>query len=65
MKKTLVIEGMSCMHCVKHVKEALQGFDPNVEVDLKAGTAALDTDADFDKLAAAIDDAGYELKEIK
>ena len=65
MKKTLLIEGMSCMHCVKHVKEALVGFDPNVEVDLKAGTAALDTDADREALAAAIDDAGYELKEIR
>ena len=65
MKKTLVIEGMSCMHCVAHVKKALSDFDPNVEVDLKAGTAALDTDADQEALAAAIDDAGYELKEIR
>lgn len=24
MKKKIFIEGMSCMHCVNHVKEALE-----------------------------------------
>ena len=27
MEKLLKIEGMSCNHCVNHVKEALEGLD--------------------------------------
>ncbi len=37
MKKKLYIEGMSCDHCVKHVKDALSEIPgiSSVEVDLK------------------------------
>ena len=27
MKKKILIEGMSCEHCVAHVKDALEGID--------------------------------------
>ena len=66
MEKTLNVEGMMCQHCVAHVKKALEGVEGVEEavVDLEAGTATakLAHDVPENALAAAIVEAGYEVK---
>ncbi len=70
MKKKLLIEGMSCGHCVNHVKTALtediQGVEV-LEVSLDEKYALVDvnenvTDAD---LKLVIEDLDFELKGIE
>jgi copper chaperone len=69
MKKKILIEGMSCGHCVKHVKEALSELEgvTNVEVNLAAKSAVLEASVDVDdeKIKFAVDDAGYEVVGIE
>lgn len=66
MEKTVLsVEGMSCEHCVKAVKGALQPLVESVEIDLAAATVAVTYDAAKTTIAAiksAIDDQGYEVK---
>ncbi|BDU51715.1 heavy-metal-associated domain-containing protein [Haliovirga abyssi] len=67
MKKTILIDGMSCGHCVTHVKEALSELD-GVKIDnVEIGKAVIDINIDIaDKIIIdAIDEAGYDVKEIK
>jgi copper ion binding protein len=67
MKKTLTVEGMSCAHCVAHVKEALESV-PGVakaEVDLKKKRAVVEGPSlDDAAMKAAVADAGYEVAAI-
>ena len=69
MEKKLTVEGMMCQHCVAHVKKALEGVEGVTEavVDLDAGTAVamLSADVSDATLAAAVVDAGYEVKGIE
>lgn len=70
MKKKLLVEGMSCGHCVNHLKTALTEDIEGVEVlevslDKKYAIVEIQdnvTDAD---IKAVIDDLGYELKGIE
>ena len=57
----LTVEGMSCGHCVGRVTKTVQGIDvaARVEIDLSTGKVKIDSSADLDRIAAAIDDAGY------
>ena len=57
----LTVEGMSCGHCVGRVTKTVQGIDAaaKVEIDLPTGKVKIDSSADLDRIAAAIDDAGY------
>jgi len=57
----LTVEGMSCGHCVGRVTKTVQGIDAaaRVEIDLASKKVKIDSDADLDRIAAAIDDAGY------
>ena len=68
MKKKINIEGMSCMHCVKHVEEALKELAgvANVAVDLKEKNAvvALDGSVEDAKLKEAIEEVGYDVTGI-
>ncbi len=67
MKKHLTIEGMSCGHCVMHVKSALQDVAgvTSVEVDLLKKSAMVEGDALSDAaLGAAVIDAGYTVSRI-
>jgi copper chaperone CopZ len=67
MKKTLSIEGMSCKHCVMHVKTALEGV-PGVsgaEVDLATKSAVVTGELfDDEALKAAVAEAGYSVTKI-
>ncbi|MBN1056626.1 copper chaperone [Clostridium botulinum] len=67
MKKTIIIEGMSCNHCVGHVKEALENLAnvTSVEVSLQEKCATVETSENDDVLKEAIEDAGYDVIEIK
>jgi copper chaperone len=67
MKKTLSVEGMSCGHCVNHVKNALAevaGVE-SAEVDLAKKSAVVTGSAlDDAALKAAVAEAGYEVVAI-
>lgn len=66
MKKTVMIEGMMCMHCVAHAKKALEALNVGeVEVDLAKKCAVISAQADDDAIRAVISEAGYEVTEIK
>ena len=58
----LKITGMTCNHCVMHVKKALQAVDgvKHVDVILDPGEAEIKGDADVEDLIAAVKQAGYE-----
>jgi len=69
MKKRIVVEGMSCGHCVNHVKNALEEVSgvTDVNVDLQSKTAVVEANAgvkDGD-IKFAIEDAGYEVVSIE
>jgi copper chaperone len=69
MTKKILVEGMSCGHCVNHVKEALSELNgvTSVDVNLSAKTAVIETSADVkdEDIKFAIDDAGYEVVGIE
>ena len=60
----VIIEGMMCMRCVAHAKQALETLGSDVNVDLDSGLATLNTTATDEQIIKAILDAGYEVKEI-
>jgi copper chaperone CopZ len=61
---TLTIAGMSCDHCVRAVRQALESL-PSVRVDaVDIGSASVAFDPDrvsADRLAAAVADEGYRV----
>lgn len=61
----LDVQGMSCNHCVMSVTKAVKALDARAEVkvDLAAGRVEVDSAVlDRAKVAAAIEDAGYDVK---
>ena len=66
MNKTVYIEGMMCERCKKHVEDALKSLGLEVEVSLDEKKAVIkNTSIDNDTITKVIEDAGYEVKEIK
>ena len=68
MKKTLLVEGMSCGHCEKAVKNALNELEgvSKVEVDLATKKVEIEGEELNDILIkGAIEEAGYEVIEIR
>lgn len=66
MNKEVYIEGMMCEHCAKRVEDALSGIGANVTVVLNEKKAILkDTNLDDETIKNTIEDAGYEVKDIK
>ena len=69
MEKTLNIEGMVCMNCVKHVDNALREIkgvqDVAVSLENKSAQVQLSQDVADAALKAAIEDAGYEVIGIR
>ena len=57
----LTVEGMSCGHCVGRVTKTVQALDAGakVEIDLASKKVRIDSRADLERIAAAIDEAGY------
>ena len=66
MKRKIQIEGMSCNHCVAHVKEALEGLAGinEVEVRLSEKCAIISGATEEEVIKEAIDDAGYDVISI-
>lgn len=69
MSKKILIEGMSCDHCIKHVTEALSGLNgvTNVDVNLKENFAIIKTNSEVkdEDIKFALDDAGYDVVGIE
>ena len=69
MTKKILIEGMSCSHCVKHVKEALSELKGvnSVDVNLNAKSATIETTVDVkdEDIKFAVEDAGYDVVGIE
>ena len=63
MKVELKVEGMMWMHCVKHVKDALEAVDgvacADVDLKKKRADVTLSGEAENAALIAAIEAAGY------
>jgi copper chaperone len=60
----LIIEGMSCGHCVMHVKKELAKVNGLTIENVEIGKARVQIDeksVSADRLAKAIEDAGYKL----
>ena len=68
MKKVLHIEGMSCVHCQKHVSDALNALDGvQATVDLEYAKADVEITGSVsdDTLKKAVTDAGYTVTSIE
>ena len=69
MKKKILIEGMSCGHCVNHVKEALTELNgvTSVEVNLDSKSAVIEAAEDVKDadIKFAVEDAGYDVVGIE
>ncbi len=61
----LLVDGMSCGHCVGRVTKAVQGVDEaaTVMIDLPTRKVSVDSKAALASIAAAIDAAGYPVLE--
>lgn len=70
MRKKLLVDGMSCMNCVRHLKEALQEDIKGLEVidvslENKCALVEVNDNVSDEMIKAVIDDLGYELKGIE
>ena len=69
MKKILTVEGMSCMHCSARVEKALSAVvgvsSAKVDLEKKTATVELAADVANETLIAAVEDAGYDVTEVK
>ncbi len=63
MSIVLNVHGMTCGHCAKSITAALTAVEgvTSVDVDLSAGTVTVAGSAATETLAAAIEDAGYDV----
>lgn len=66
MEKIIIVNGMTCQNCVRHVKEALEAVNgitsAEVNLESKEAKAILSTDVDIAILEKAIEDAGYQVE---
>ena len=66
MEKILKVEGMSCMHCVAHVKEALEKVEgvreADVKLEEKRAEVNMDKEVSDEALVKAVEGAGYSAK---
>lgn len=64
-QQTYVVTGMTCEHCVRAVTDEVAALDGvlDVQVDLASGRVEVTSEAPLDQaaVAAAVDEAGYEL----
>ena len=69
MEKTLVIEGMMCPMCEKHMREALNAMDgvtaEKVSHEEKCAVITADREISFEELEKVVTDTGYKLLEIR
>ena len=63
MLKKIIIKGMSCSHCVNHVREALS--EQKVEVNLEQKYAIVETSSNDEEIKEKIEDQGYDVISIE
>jgi copper chaperone CopZ len=66
-KKEILIEGMSCGHCVMAVKKELSKVEHLIVEDVQIGKAIVTFDEskiNENTIIAAIDEAGFSVKQI-
>lgn len=63
MTRTYSVPGISCGHCKSAIEGEVGKLDDvsSVTVDIGAKTVTVEGDASDEAIAAAIDDAGYEV----
>ena len=63
MKLNLKIDGMGCEHCIKSVREALEGVNGVKVLEVKIGSAEIEAENDsvLNEIREKLDDAGYDL----
>ncbi|MGV8979878.1 heavy-metal-associated domain-containing protein [Clostridium sp.] len=67
MKKKIFLEGISCMHCVSNVTEALMQIgakDVVVNLDKKIATAEISENITDEVIKVAIEEVGYGVVKI-
>ena len=65
MEKKVVIEGMMCQNCRRHVDKALNGIPgASATVDLDSKTAVVTGDVTDDAIRSAVEEAGYQVVSI-
>lgn len=69
MEKLMIVEGMSCGHCSARVEKALMELDgvskASVNLDTKEIRVELTGDLSTDVLTDAVEDAGYDVVDVK
>jgi len=68
MIKKILVEGMSCGHCVNHVSEALKEIGATqvtVSLEKKLATAEIADSITEASIKLAIEEAGYEVVGIE
>ena len=67
--KTISIEGMQCNHCKMSVEKALNSLDGitcvEVNLEIKNAVIVYSKDIENDKIKSVIEDAGFEVIDIK
>jgi copper chaperone CopZ len=63
----VTIQGMSCAHCVMHVKQALDGVDGLEVEDVQVGKAKVwyDDEKIAKVLSEKVEEAGYKVASIQ
>ena len=69
MRKTVMIEGMCCNHCINHLYTALsEDIDGIKVIDIsledKIAIVDIDENVDLNKLSELIEELGFDLKKI-
>ncbi|WP_160678509.1 cation transporter [Clostridium sp. C8-1-8] len=64
MSKNVKIEGMSCMHCVKHVENALSALAGVEKFKVEVGSAVVEGNVSDEALKNAIEEEGYDVVSI-
>lgn len=59
----LIVDGMTCDHCVRTITRAIQALDAQarVDIDLPKGTVTIDGNVDAAQATAAIEEEGYRV----
>ena len=67
MLKKIIIKGMSCSHCVNHVRQALSELKDyqKVEVNLEQKYAIVETSSNDEEIKEKIEDQGYDVISIE
>ena len=62
----MIVEGMTCDHCVRTITRAIHQLDPSAQVDIDLGMEEVNIAGSItvDAMVAAIQEAGYRVVAI-